>query len=129
MKFGYFSALHDFDLEKGFSVVRHDFLTELAFVEELGFEGVWTGEHHLGPEGFSNCPNPILLSAHIASMTGLKSIGLSCVSARAGHGDPDTVRIRGDAEISRSRVTVGDPRAVRIDLPDTASRRCSASDR
>ena len=49
MKFGYFSALHDPDLEKGFSVVLDDFLTELAFVEELGFEGVWTGEHHLGP--------------------------------------------------------------------------------
>ena len=85
MKFGYFAALHDPDLEKGFSGVLADFLTELAFIEELGFEGVWTGEHHLGPEGFSNCPNPILLSAHIASMTGLKSIGLSCVTATIWH--------------------------------------------
>ena len=48
MKFGYFSALHDPDLAKGFSGVLDDFLTELAFIEELGFEGVWTGEHHLG---------------------------------------------------------------------------------
>ena len=39
----------------------------------------------VGPEGFSNCPNPILLSAHIASMTGLKSIGLSCVTATIWH--------------------------------------------
>ena len=85
MKFGYFAALHDPDLQKGFSGVLADFLTELAFIEELGFEGVWTGEHHLGPEGFSNCPNPILLSAHIASMTGLKSIGLSCVTATIWH--------------------------------------------
>ena len=54
MKFGYFSALHDPDLAKGFSGVLDDFLTELAFIEELGFEGVWTGEHHLGPEGIHN---------------------------------------------------------------------------
>lgn len=85
MQFGYFSALHDPDLAIGFSGVLEDFLAELDFVEELGFEGVWTGEHHLGPEGFSNGPNPILLSAYIASRTGLASIGLACVTATIWH--------------------------------------------
>lgn len=107
MQFGYFSALHDPDLKIGFSGVLNDFLTELAFIEKLGFEGVWTGEHHLGPEGFSNCPNPILLSAHIASMTGLKSIGLSCVTATIWH----PVRLAEDLamldHMCRGRLRVG----------------------
>ena len=118
MQFGYFSALHDPDLAIGFSGVLEDFLAELDFVEELGFEGVWTGEHHLGPEGFSNGPNPVLLSAYIASRTGLASIGLACVTATIWHpirlaedlamldhnGDPRAVRLRRPAEVRARRL-------------------------
>ena len=107
MQFGYFSALHDPNLEIGFSGVLDDFLTELAFIEELGFEGIWTGEHHLGPEGFSNGPNPILLSAHIASRTALPSIGLACVTGTIWH----PVRLAEDLamldHMCRGRLRVG----------------------
>ncbi len=43
--------------------------------EELGFEAMWLGEHHFGPSGIGDIPNPILLGADLAARTSRIRIG------------------------------------------------------
>ena len=43
--------------------------------EELGFEVMWLGEHHFGPYGIGDLPNPILLGADLAARTSRIRIG------------------------------------------------------
>ncbi len=39
---------------------------QTVLAEELGFEAMWLGEHHFGPYGIGDLPNPILLGADLA---------------------------------------------------------------
>jgi alkanesulfonate monooxygenase SsuD/methylene tetrahydromethanopterin reductase-like flavin-dependent oxidoreductase (luciferase family) len=43
--------------------------------EQLGFEAMWLGEHHFGPHGIGDLPNPILLGADLAARTSRIRIG------------------------------------------------------
>ena len=56
-----------------------DFLDNLRqqtiLAEELGFEAIWLGEHHFGPYGVGDIPNPILLGADLAARTSRIRIG------------------------------------------------------
>ena len=40
---------------------------QTVLAEELGFEAMWLGEHHFGPYGVGDLPNPILLGADLAA--------------------------------------------------------------
>ena len=42
---------------------------QTVLAEELGFEAMWLGEHHFGPHGIGDLPNPILLGADLAART------------------------------------------------------------
>ena len=42
---------------------------QTILAEELGFEAMWLGEHHFGPYGVGDLPNPILLGADLAART------------------------------------------------------------
>ena len=42
---------------------------QTVLAEELGFEAMWLGEHHFGPYGVGDLPNPILLGADLAART------------------------------------------------------------
>ena len=42
---------------------------QTVLAEELGFEAMWLGEHHFGPYGIGDLPNPILLGADLAART------------------------------------------------------------
>ena len=42
---------------------------QTILAEELGFEAMWLGEHHFGPYGVGDIPNPILLGADLAART------------------------------------------------------------
>ena len=43
--------------------------------EDMGFEAYWLGEHHFGPHGMGNIPNPILVGADLAARTKRIRIG------------------------------------------------------
>ena len=43
--------------------------------EQLGFEAMWLGEHHFGPHGIGDLPNPILPGADLAARTSRIRIG------------------------------------------------------
>ena len=48
---------------------------QTILAEELGFEAIWLGEHHFGPYGAGDIPNPILLGADLAARTSRIRIG------------------------------------------------------
>ena len=48
---------------------------QTVLAEELGFEVMWLGEHHFGPYGIGDLPNPILLGADLAARTSRIRIG------------------------------------------------------
>ena len=48
---------------------------QTIMAEELGFEAMWLGEHHFGPYGVGDIPNPILLGADLAARTSRIRIG------------------------------------------------------
>ena len=48
---------------------------QTVLAEELGFEAMWLGEHHFGPHGIGDLPNPILLGADLAARTSRIRIG------------------------------------------------------
>ena len=48
---------------------------QTVMAEELGFEAIWLGEHHFGPYGAGDVPNPILLGADLAARTSRIRIG------------------------------------------------------
>ncbi|MCY4447361.1 MAG: LLM class flavin-dependent oxidoreductase [Chloroflexi bacterium] len=48
---------------------------QTILAEELGFEAIWLGEHHFGPYGVGDLPNPVLLGADLAARTSRIRIG------------------------------------------------------
>ncbi len=48
---------------------------QVVLAEEMGFYGVWLGEHHFGPYGSGDVPNPIIVGADLAARTSRIKIG------------------------------------------------------
>jgi alkanesulfonate monooxygenase SsuD/methylene tetrahydromethanopterin reductase-like flavin-dependent oxidoreductase (luciferase family) len=57
--------------------------TELA--DELGFDGLWLGEHHFDAEGTDQLPNPVMLAADLAARTSRIRLGMSAVTLPLWH--------------------------------------------
>lgn len=112
MKIQYLSQLHDFELKRGYTRLVNDFMEEVRFVERAGFDGIWLGEHHLGPEGLANSPNPILMLGYVAGQTNFGSYGLACVTAPTWH----PIRLAEDTamldHLTKGRLHVGFGRGV-----------------
>ena len=51
---------------------------QTVLAEELGFEAMWLGEHHFGPYGAGDLPNPILLGADLVLQRRFNWRGDSC---------------------------------------------------
>jgi alkanesulfonate monooxygenase SsuD/methylene tetrahydromethanopterin reductase-like flavin-dependent oxidoreductase (luciferase family) len=56
---------------------------ELA--DELGFDGLWLGEHHFDAEGTDQLPNPVMLAADLAARTSRIRLGMSAVTLPLWH--------------------------------------------
>ncbi len=85
---------------------------QTILAEELGFEAMWLGEHHFGPYGVGDVPNPILLGADLAARTSRIRIGQMANIAPWWH----PIRLAEDIAIldnmTRGRVEVGFGRGV-----------------
>lgn len=85
---------------------------QTILAEELGFEAMWLGEHHFGPYGVGDLPNPILLGADLAARTSRIRIGQMANIAPWWH----PVRLAEDLAIldnmTRGRVEVGFGRGI-----------------
>ena len=113
MRFGLFTTLYDCG---GGAATPADLLDNLreqvALAEELGYDAVWMGEHHFGPYGLGDLPNPILVGADLAARTSRMRIGQMANIAVWWH----PIRLAEDLAIldnlSRGRVDVGFGRGV-----------------
>ena len=85
---------------------------QTVLAEELGFEAMWLGEHHFGPYGVGDLPNPILLGADLAARTSRIRIGQMANIAPWWH----PIRLAEDLAIldnmSGGRVEVGFGRGI-----------------
>ena len=85
---------------------------QTILAEELGFEAMWLGEHHFGPYGVGDIPNPILLGADLAARTSTIRIGQMANIAPWWH----PIRLAEDLAIldnmSGGRVEVGFGRGI-----------------
>ena len=85
---------------------------QTVLAEELGFEAMWLGEHHFGPYGVGDLPNPILLGADLAARTSRIRIGQMANIAPWWH----PIRLAEDIAIldnmTRGRVEVGFGRGI-----------------
>ena len=85
---------------------------QTILAEELGFEAMWLGEHHFGPYGVGDVPNPILLGADLAARTSTIRIGQMANIAPWWH----PIRLAEDLAIldnmTQGRIDVGFGRGV-----------------
>ena len=85
---------------------------QTILAEELGFEAMWLGEHHFGPYGVGDIPNPILLGADLAARTSRIRIGQMANIAPWWH----PIRLAEDLAIldnmTRGRLEVGFGRGI-----------------
>ena len=85
---------------------------QTILAEELGFETMWLGEHHFGPYGVGDLPNPILVGADLAARTSRIRIGQMANIAPWWH----PIRLAEDLAIldnmSGGRVEVGLGRGI-----------------
>ncbi len=75
MRFSIFTTVHDTGDGNTPDATIDDFREQCVLAEELGYHAVWIGEHHFGPYGVGDLPNPILLGADIAARTSHIRIG------------------------------------------------------
>lgn len=76
MKFGAFTTVAASAGEAADAVgLLENLRRQTVLAEELGFEAIWLGEHHFGPYGAGDIPNPILLGADLAARTSRIRIG------------------------------------------------------
>ena len=69
MKFGYFDTRVDPGGKRSYDQLIDDLREEVVLSEQAGYDAAWIGEHHMGPEGMDQLPNPILMCADLASRT------------------------------------------------------------
>ena len=85
---------------------------QTILAEELGFEAMWLGEHHFGPYGVGDLPNPVLLGADLAARTSRIRIGQMANIAPWWH----PIRLAEDLatldNMTRGRVEVGFGRGI-----------------
>ena len=79
MRFGFFTTLGEPTGKLSYTQLLRDLREQAALCDRAGFEHVWLAEHHFGPEGMGNTPNPILLGADIAARTERVRIGMAAV--------------------------------------------------
>jgi hypothetical protein len=113
VRFGLFTTLYDCG---GGARTAADLLDNLreqvVLAEQLGYDAVWMGEHHFGPYGLGDLPNPILVGADLAVRTERIRIGQMANIAPWWH----PIRLAEDLAIldnlTRGRVDVGFGRGV-----------------
>ena len=69
MHFSMFTTVHATGGAKSPSQTLDFFREQVILGDQLGFRVIWIGEHHFGPYGQGDFPNPIVLAADLAART------------------------------------------------------------
>lgn len=84
VQFGYFFTMYDLE-NRPYHQILQQAIEQTVLVEQLGFDFVWTGEHHFGGEGYDIHPNPVLTSTMLAAATERIRLGLAAVILPGWH--------------------------------------------
>ena len=79
MRYGLFTTLAEPDNKRSYPQIIRDLREQTVFCDRAGFETVWLAEHHFGPEGMGNIPNPILIAADLGTRTKRVRFGMCAV--------------------------------------------------
>jgi alkanesulfonate monooxygenase SsuD/methylene tetrahydromethanopterin reductase-like flavin-dependent oxidoreductase (luciferase family) len=79
MRFGFFTTLAEPGGTRPYTAIIEALREQAVLADQAGFDHVWLAEHHFGPEGMGNIPNPIVLAADLAARTSRVRIGLAAV--------------------------------------------------
>lgn len=85
MQFGSVFMFRDPGLNTPFDRLVAETREAVMLMEDLGFDYLWLGEHHLGLEGFGNSPNPLMFAADMASRTKRLRFGFVCLVPSLWH--------------------------------------------
>ena len=85
MLFGSVFMFRDPGLSTPYDQLVREMREYVLLMEELGFDYLWLGEHHLGLEGFGNSPNPLMVAADMASRTKNLRFGFACLVPTLWH--------------------------------------------
>ena len=75
MRFAIMNTLSDPERTTPYDQQLDDLREQTVLAEEMGYDCIWMGEHHFGPHGMGNLPNPILIGADLAARTSQIRIG------------------------------------------------------
>lgn len=113
MKFAYFDTRVDPDSTRNYAQLMDDLREEVVLSEEARFDAAWFGEHHMGPEGMDQLPNPILMCADLACRTSRIRLGQAANLLPYWH----PIRLAEDIamldQMTRGRIDVAFGRGVR----------------
>ena len=79
MRFSYFVTMAEPEASRPYRELVADLREQVTACDQAGFRNVWLAEHHFGPEGMGNSPNPVLLGADLVHLTKRIRIGLAAV--------------------------------------------------
>lgn len=126
--FGLLTAQNPPDADRSFETVYDETLRLARLAEEVGFDGVWTSEHHFWEDGYS--PSVLPLSAALATATETVTVGTAIALGPLY----DPIRFAEDAAtvdlIANGRFVAGvangymphEFRAFDVPLPERAAR-------
>ncbi len=75
MRFATMSTMIQPDQELSQTELLDTLREQTIQAEQMGFDAIWLGEHHFGPHGMGNIPNPVLVGADLAARTTRIRIG------------------------------------------------------
>ncbi len=85
MKFGCLFLFTDPEMNRPYTELVREVRECAVAMEQLGYDYVWLGEHHLGLEGFGNAPNPLLIATEVAHYTSKIRIGFAALIPTLWH--------------------------------------------
>ncbi|MFO0998230.1 MAG: LLM class flavin-dependent oxidoreductase [Alphaproteobacteria bacterium] len=79
MRYSLFTTLADPGNTRTYPEIIKNLREQAVFADQAGFDNVWLAEHHFGPEGMGNIPNPILIASDLGQRTKRLRMGLCAV--------------------------------------------------
>ena len=110
MKFGYVNLLEQPD-HIDYAGLLDNLREQAALCDQAGWEHVWLGEHHFGPTGHDNSPNPFMIAADLGARTRRIRLGIAVVVLPLWHPLRAAENIALLDQMLRGRVEIGFGRA------------------
>ena len=110
MQFGYVNLLEQPE-HVGYAQLLDDLREQATLCDEAGWAHVWLGEHHFGPSGRDNTPNPFMIAADLGARTRRLRLGIAVVVLPLWHPLRVAENIALLDQMHRGRVEIGFGRA------------------